>query len=314
MLIDDQLRKCAAVLCRDIDVEVDGMSATQRVEDATVFFVSIPVVGEWSTTYVVTARHASHGPAWLRLNFKEGRVPAGSPGYMDVPVDPAAWIRSEVTDVAVAGLTAPPNIDLTLLDFQPIPITGIAHTAFESALGLGDEVVFISLFTPSPGQTRFEPIARFGNISRLPKERIRIQVEPGTYVRVNAYLVEARSWGGHSGSPAFAYYNVDRGKPPGLTTITSRVPPVLMGLVSGHFPIPISKRTRDSLGSQESSANSGMAAVIPGQAIVDLLMSDELVKIRERAIADWTAAHGEDAIQTDSLGNPIVTPNPHPES
>jgi hypothetical protein len=50
-----------------------------------------------------------------------------------------------------------------------------------------------------PGEKQNLPIARFGQISRMPKEPI---IRRGDiWDSVDAYLVECRSWGGHSGGP-----------------------------------------------------------------------------------------------------------------
>jgi hypothetical protein len=60
--------------------------------------------------------------------------------------------------------------------------------------------------------------------------------------------------------------------------------PALLGLVSGHYPIPRQpEHVRDSLDSTIGSANAGIAVVVPAQAIIDVAMSDELVRQRGEA-------------------------------
>jgi hypothetical protein len=67
----------------------------------------------------------------------------------------------------------------------------------------------MGLFSEHPGGDHNEPIARFGNIALMPAEKVTVDVGDST-AHIRAYLVEARSWGGHSGSPAFVFFPPDR--------------------------------------------------------------------------------------------------------
>jgi hypothetical protein len=149
----------------------------------------------------------------------------------------------------------------------------------EHRLGLGDEVFFTGLFSEHPGRERVQPIMRFGNLSMMPNEPIKVK-DLRVASEIGAYLVEARSWGGHSGSPAFVYYPPDRS---GVSIqMSTSLPVFLLGLVHGHYEIKSDVAlTGDILGSGKVPINAGMALVVPSQKIVDVLMDDELVTTRE---------------------------------
>ncbi|MCA1703536.1 MAG: hypothetical protein LC808_09870, partial [Actinobacteria bacterium] len=131
-------------------------------------------------------------------------------------------------------------------------------------VGEGDEVFFIGLFSEAPGRKRSQPIVRFGNISLMPREPLLLDLGEGSgRIRADAYLVEARSWGGYSGSPAFVYFPPDRH----LDSLKSKGwGPALLGLVQGHYGIEQEVAfTGDILGSGKVPVNAGIAAVIPAQ-------------------------------------------------
>ena len=150
----------------------------------------------------------------------------------------------------------------------------------EHQVGVGDDVFFAGLFTEHPGRERVQPIIRFGNISMMPLEPIKV---PDLHVasEIDAYLVEARSWGGHSGSPAFVFYPPDRfGDRIQMNTF---LPVFLLGLVHGHYEIKSEVAYKgDILGSGKVPINAGIAAVVPSQKIIEVLMDEDLVKKREK--------------------------------
>jgi hypothetical protein len=146
--------------------------------------------------------------------------------------------------------------------------------------GVGDSVFFMGLFSRHPGRTRNQTVARFGNISLLPDEKIKVQVDSvGGTAQVDAYLVEARSHAGHSGSPAFIYMTND------LSAIALGGPAtnaLLLGLVQGHFDAPSDLALLGDVGPRQE--NAGMAVIIPAPLILDLVMTKErFVKERQSA-------------------------------
>jgi hypothetical protein len=218
-----------------------------QIPRGTCFFVAVPIRdGRGVAVYLVTARHvidkarASGRALFLRANERDGGL-----AIRDLP-DYDAWHVSARTDVAI--LAAPP---IKGLDVKLLPAERFATPAFLEAekVGAGDEVFFVGLFTGHPGSERNEPIVRFGNVSMLPNEPVRIRNADGSVSRVSAFLVEARSWGGQSGSPAFVWLSPFRD--PGMITLPQwsggdpgaggkLAPggePQLLGLVCGHFEL-----------------------------------------------------------------------------
>ena len=67
-------------------------------------------------------------------------------------------------------------------------------------VGIGDELITVGLFTQRHGAQKKIPIVRSGIIAAMPDEPFEDQNTGKPY---HAYLVEARSIGGLSGSPVF---------------------------------------------------------------------------------------------------------------
>lgn len=267
MLIDEQFRKCATyVLGNARDPQT---SAIGKRLFGTAFFVTVS-----NAIYAVTAQHIldnseEFGPLFVRLSTASG--------YVDFEAPQSAWTRHPSTDVAAIRVPIPGNADFRSID-QSMLLTD--QMVVDHRVGAGDELFFTGLFSEHPGRKRVEPIMRFGMLSMMPHEPIRVK---GLRVasEIEAYLVEARSWGGHSGSPAFIYYPAYRSG--NSLTVPVALPVFLLGLVQSHYEISSDvELLGDFLGSGKVPINAGIAAVVPSQKIVDVLMDDELVNDREK--------------------------------
>src|SRR2546425_2452927 len=232
LLIGDQYRKSVVFLYMDSMDKDTG--ATIKTPAASAFLIKVPVgpAENVGFTYAVTARHViektrPNGPLYLRVNTTAG-------GFQDYLAHQDSWFSHPSTDVAVCLMSLP----TPTLDHLPIPLAMLATDEYVAAnnIGIGDEVFFAGLFSEHPGYERMEPIIRFGNISLMPHGGIAVQLDPTSDAKtqIKAYLIEARSWGGQSGSPAFVYYLPDR-EPEHL--IVGNYPPALLGLVYGHYEI-----------------------------------------------------------------------------
>jgi hypothetical protein len=130
----------------------------------------------------------------------------------------------------------------------------------------------MGLFSEHPGTEHNQPISRFGNIALMPGEEVTVNVGDST-ARIRAYVVEARSWGGHSGSPAFVAFPPDRFL--NSITVNEGVPIFLLGLVQGHYDIEREMKFQGDIG--KVSSNAGIAVVVPAQDIYDLLVSEDVI-------------------------------------
>ncbi len=160
-------------------------------------------------------------------------------------------------------------------------------------VGVGNEVATIGLFLSHYGEERNEPVVRFGNISCMPRERVRSRKKFGA---VDGYIIEARSFGGLSGSPVFVdvehepemhEYSRIRDRDPTIRTIPARRRNHILGLIHGHWDmqevappgIKLDPATR-----LDGAINMGMSIVIPAQHILDTINSDPVTTRQNRLI------------------------------
>jgi hypothetical protein len=231
--------------------------------------------------YVVTNKHVVDGareqPAQIvRANTAEGNV--------CIATEPEEWIFGPRHDVAIRALSEPE---------VPFPMYG--RIKFEyfvperadfpgSMPGPGEDVFYLGRFIAHEGarsshgqEQQNTPTVRFGNVSMLPLEPIAMQHGPPQ----QAYLVEARSLSGYSGSPVFVYepeieveyseYDPTLDLRAGIDMMT-RIR--LLGVGCGHV------QTSESL-------NSGMMVVIPAARIIELLELDHVQESRTGAHKEW---------------------------
>jgi hypothetical protein len=207
-------------------------------------------------------------------------------GYEDVEVPQDAWVTHPTTDVAVARV-----VDRLFGSTHPygpkaLSIERLVTDEFaqQHSIGEGDKVIFIGLFVNYWGADRAQPIARFGNISLGTRGKVPLRLNPSEdLVPVDAYLVEARSWGGQSGSPAFVSFTPTRELMTTGKFLQEGKTGMLLGLVHGHFDIVTKVEfIGDMPGSGRVNQNAGIAAVIPAQKIKDTLMEGEFVEEREK--------------------------------
>ena len=101
----------------------------------------------------------------------------------------------------------------------------------------------------------------------IPEENEKV---PTKYGDVDAYLIEARSIGGLSGSPVFL-----------RDTSTGKI--YLFGLAHGHWDIPPANKNDIQIDyDSKSSVNMGIAIVIPATKILEVLYHEEFIKIRNQ--------------------------------
>lgn len=274
MRIPESYRTCTVFLG-----QVDGDDFVAR---GTAFLIAHTIGddGGGGLPYLVTARHVTDKS---RSEGEDLFVKVNGPGGdADIvgPLEPDDWWMSATSDVALRFFPEAPGFDLTpVWDWQ------FATAVFveSEGLGPGDEVFFSGLFTSHPGSDHVEPVVRFGNISMKPREPVRIRNADESVKLIEAWLVEARSWGGQSGSPAFVYLPPDR--QPGKLVVPSGPShdaavlaslPRLLGMVVGHFSLHDDTAfINDAAALGFDSLNTGIAIVVPAQALIDALEDDE---------------------------------------
>jgi hypothetical protein len=247
--------------------------------------------------YFVTARHCVENvptnEIWVRINTK-------TRGFLDFRTRPDDWLIHESADVAILLATLSREIfeqlDISAISTEyfvtdkyryagPWLPSIVAKSPFEKEggwlLNVGEEVYFLGLFVQEAGLQRNLPIARYGTISRMPEEPIKMKRHDTTIFEQYAYLIECRSWGGHSGSPAIWVWPDIMGK--GQLIFPMGMVQGFMGLVSGHYEIPVNARTRDEVLEEiRTDINAGMGIITPSHYITELLHRDDVIADRTR--------------------------------
>jgi hypothetical protein len=259
----------------------------------TAFVVSVPWKNEDIDArhlYLVTARHSV-----LELGGREHEIRVNAHGghwrCVAVPGDCQWWYPAESSDVAVRPFSVGEASDLEL---TPIPIDIFLRDEdiWEHYIGQGDEVAVTGLFTRYPGESRNIPIVRRGSLALMPEEKIRATIGRAVE-KIDGYLIEVRSTGGLSGSPAFVRAPI--GVHYDVHTRSGRFRRVkahiqgdyfLLGLVHGHWEIPPGEMNKVDFRfarKGEESINLGIAIVVPAKQILESINHPELVAMREQA-------------------------------
>ncbi len=274
MLVPERVRKCVLFL---------GIKqADQFRPRATAFVVEIDEQ-ESRWRYLVTAEHVVAQASrlghdlWLRVNSL-GVEPS------EIKIDPSSWYfhpdsAQAATDVAVCPISFDRSEEI-----DPIPIYGPRSVAATRAviedvkIGVGDEVIVAGLFRSHYGKQRNVPVVRVGNVAMLDGDPVK--TKNGSYV--DAYLIETRSIGGLSGSPAFVHL-------PAIRTIEGKTDlfgkksfyqVYLLGLMHGHFDVEDLNLdvVLDNANDATSGIHSGIGVVIPVEKIIDTVMHPKLVE------------------------------------
>src|SRR6185437_6116092 len=273
-------------------VFVGIMQDGQFVPKATAFTVQW-AEHQYFWTYVVTAEHVVSGllqknwDIWIRFNLTNGTT-----GEMKINNKFWKFYPDElgVSDVAVLPISGESSLkgtnELVKFDMAPVPLNGTyAMSATRDVIkakqiGTGDEIAIVGLFKNHYGKMRNVPIVRTGNIAQLDGDPIMTKFKGF----IDAYLVEARSIGGLSGSPV--YVNM-----PPLRSIEGTVEYAsgprfyLLGLVHGHFDIP--DLTSDSVaedGDAGLGINAGIGVVVPVEKIIETIQHPDLAQQRSERV------------------------------
>jgi len=229
------------------------------------------LVGYDSIPYLVTAKHnaISLGTTFTaRFNVK-------GEGYANLSIAENRWFfhpTDEFVDVAVTHW--PHRLEM---EYKYIAGKDLASHAFieQQKIGMGDDVVIIGLYYRVQVKGRITPIARCGTIAMMPTDKIAITVLKDTEAKIsgeaNAYLIEAKSVSGFSGSPVFVRHYF-----PDSTGTKWNQWYSLLGLVHGHWDI------KDIPPPFLKDINEGIVHVVPSQKIIETLDHPELNELRKQ--------------------------------
>jgi hypothetical protein len=213
----------------------------------------------------------------LRMNFQH---------------EPARWVETNIDNWVVLP---DPSVDLAFcmtpwtqpFDHQLLRLsTALDNDGINKySIGIGDEVFLIGLFTQHHGSRRNIPLLRVGNIAAMPEEPIQ-----SNGALMDAFLIEARSIGGLSGSPVFVHLGVTRHVGEELS-VFSKPSFFLLGVMHGHWDSPdYDIEPADDIAlPRKQTVNMGIAIVVPAQKIIEFFNQESVLEFVETARREWVA-------------------------
>ncbi len=277
MLVPDEIRKSVCFIAYDSQ---NG----ERKLAGTGFLIALPsqTIQDLNFPYLTTAKHVIKG---IQEKSKDGMV------YIRLNVgDGYGWGTSSIEDWAFHD--DDPFVDVAVLEtggLPPehghlgVPLRSVLtdEIILKEGIGIGEETIIVGLFAKHYGRKRNVPIVRIGNIAAMPEEPTRTMMW-GNIVDIDAYLIEARSIGGLSGSPVFVNLGQFRYSNGRLKTAQSAVL-YLLGLVHGHWDLKVSHEDIAGLSKEEKEAfNMGIAMIVPVAKIFEVLNSRSLSESRRK--------------------------------
>lgn len=307
MRVPDTIRKCAGFIA------VQDPNTAQMIHLGTGFVVSVRGEVGNHFAFLVTARHIAErieNREWLfRMN-----TTSGSTVEMVARPNTSKWYyhpcERQYVDAA-ATLFAPPKNQGVEVDFRSVPSEMfISEEAFpEKGIGVGDEVFITGLFSKVIETTRVLPIIRIGNVAMIPGEKI-----PDGNNLIEAYLIEARSIGGLSGSPVFVRETLTlrtMQPKPGIkiNQVNDRYPGesletiemlgagrfYLFGSAVGHWDLPA------GMPMDNERVNMGISLVTPARKILEILMQPELKSMMDRVNQELREEKEADSKATEDV-------------
>jgi hypothetical protein len=276
MFIPDEIRKCVVYI--GYNKSNAGLSL-----QGTAFFVGRSIPGlEGSFLYLITAAHVIKGISstdnfdgkiLLRVNSIDGDAKTIETNVSDWKFHPE---EIEV-DVAVLSLPANDLENIADVDWIPFDMFFDEHKKAESDISIGDEVFLTGLFYNHHGRKRNIPIVRVGNILAMPEERVFTKAG-----LIDAYLVEARSIGGISGSPVFVKVELDKSSQGSLLVGAGERESkfFLLGLMHGHYDYDLLSEDGVNMDAKTKKVvNMGIAIVVPSEKIAEVINQPEIKEL-----------------------------------
>jgi len=233
--------------------------------------------------YFVTAKHVimDETQVFLRLNLRNYDPSSNQLGTLYQPVQVKddqgnlLWFVHSDPSVDVAVLPFAPNPELIQFKCIGPEVLATRDIIAKEKVAEGDEIFFTGLLPQFYRTKRNYPVVRYGRIALLTDEVIEVQGEGPQEL----YFAECQTFPGNSGSPVFLRFGPTR--EPGVIRVGGERL-FLLGLMKGYFSqrqlLEIQETQRLFL---QFNENIGIAAIVPGEKIKDILYSVNLTRIRE---------------------------------
>jgi hypothetical protein len=200
-----------------------------------------------------------------------------------IETDLSQWVCHEDGRIDVAAIAVQQGGEILDHSFFGTRTLVTDEVIATSRIGPGTDLVFPGLFTEHFGTERNITILRTGTIAAMPSEPIATKTG-----LMPAYLAEARSIGGLSGSPVFC---IAKNRSPNVANIPVGADTYhLLGLIQGHYGVDErnwDSATSDSL--NENSVNMGIAIIVRAHEIAEVIRHERFNWIREKARNDFVA-------------------------
>lgn len=264
MRANDQVKKCVVFLATDLHNTDD--TVTKRLR-ATAFFV-VRRYGPNEFLFLVTARHVVEKVISLGCEKMYCRLNRNDGGADFIDIDPHDWRFHPVdanADVAVLRCT------ISQQDYDFLPLSTEIYLSdqiiADENIGVGDDVLLVGLFSEHSGAKRNIPLVRVGTLAAMPEEPV---LSDGKLM--DAYLVEARSMGGLSGSPVFVHLVANHATNTLVTKARTGKDMYFLGVMHGHWErdASVGDDLDDDDGSREQ-LNMGIAIVTPASQVLEAL-------------------------------------------
>lgn len=265
MLVDDEIRKCV------VFVGYQMANGDMRVAGSGFYLGETGDETRAGKVFLVTAKHViDHIRAlgltetYIRYNTTDRKAKwamvRSEVPWFGHPTDPTI-------DVVVLHTSVPPEWDHLVL---PLSMAITEESIRAQSIGLGDEVFIVGLFSNHYGKQRNIPIVRVGNLAAMVEEKVQAK----GFGLIDAYLIEARSIGGLSGSPVFVNLGLVRSINGEMKFATGKPILYLLGLVHGHYDVAEPSHAgapaeTDALTSD--NVNTGIAIIVPISKVKEVI-------------------------------------------
>jgi hypothetical protein len=265
MRVPETIRKCVAF------VGLQMANGEYRIV-GTAFFILNDLTNN-QIPYVITAKHVIEGIKGKGLDKVFLRINTFNNNSKWVETKIESWVlhNDPTVDIAISPFQLNDEDDLIM---YPVSAIFSNNDLIKGDWGIGDEIYIVGLFTFHAGENRNIPIVRVGNIASTIEEKIQTKYGP-----MDAYLMEARSIGGLSGSPVFINNGALKFRDGKLKYKDDGVQLRLIGMIHGHFDIESGKI--DSILediNNKQNVNTGIGIVTPGEKLISLFGTPELLE------------------------------------
>ena len=227
----------------------------------------------------------------MRMNAKHPSADGNQLAVIPLPVVDEGgnldWFvhSDEAVDLAIT----PVRLSTQELDFKTLQQDLFATKAVltKEQVNENDEILFAGLFSWSPGAKKNLPIVRHGKLARLLEEPIPLDRNHPEKT-VDVHLAEVMSFGGNSGSPVFL--RIGGIREGAGTFLGYRY--YLLGVMQGFFPEGVAFAIEVAELRGSAAQNSGLAAVIPCEKIMEILEAPRARAYRTLVAAQFAVEQG----------------------